>query len=33
MREWFVFGPEVDEDRLTQLSEAAFEFVAGLLGE
>jgi hypothetical protein len=30
MKEWFVFGPEVDEDRLVQLAEAAFEFVLSL---
>jgi len=30
MKEWFVFGPEVDEDRLVELAEAAFDFVLSL---
>ena len=30
MKEWFVFGPEVDEERLTELAEQAFEFVLSL---
>lgn len=32
MKEWFVFGPEVDENRLQELSEAAFEYVLALQG-
>lgn len=30
MKEWFVFGPEVDEDRMTELAELAFDYVLSL---
>lgn len=30
MKEWFVFGPETDEGRLTELAEQAFDFVLSL---
>lgn len=30
MKEWFVFGPEVDEDRLVELAEVAYAFVLEL---
>lgn len=30
MKEWFVFGPEVDEDRLVALAEQAYDFVLAL---
>lgn len=30
MKEWFVFGPETDEDQLTDLAEQAHDFVRSL---
>ncbi|MFT4049600.1 MAG: hypothetical protein QM648_07150 [Solirubrobacterales bacterium] len=30
MKEWFVFGPEVDEDRLFELADEGYDFVLGL---
>lgn len=30
MKEWFVFGPETDEDQLTDLAEQAHDFVLSL---
>lgn len=30
MKEWFVFGPEIDEDRLVELTESAYDYVLAL---
>jgi hypothetical protein len=32
MKEWFVFGPEPDEDRWLAVSEQSFDYVLGLQG-